>query len=217
MYERLLIYFFWDNVNPIDGWGYVKIPFGPGYDPMLNCINADYSGWFFSPDSEFDSIYVWMSQRSGLYNPYAVGSDKRIFATFAELDLPAWGWYDGRPKDDVPEEAKVDWGYAFFGLNDLADATDMTNYHALADFVNKLCGYGRGDANDDGVIDLLDIVYLNEFLFHGGNMPFPFATLGDVNADGANNGADVLYLAEWYWNGGPPPVGKFSLPQPACR
>jgi hypothetical protein len=207
----------WDNVNPIDGWGFIKIPFGPGYEPMLNCINADYSLWFFSPDPEFDSIYVWLSERTGTYNPYAVGSDKRIFCTFAGLDLPAWGWYDGRHKDDVPEEAKVDWGYAFFGLNDLADATDPTSYYALADFVNMLCGYGRGNVNDDGIVDLLDVIYLNEFLFHGGNMPFPFATLGDVDADGDTDVDDAIYLANWYWNGGPPPVGKFSLPQPVCR
>ena len=63
----------------------------------------------------------------------------------------------------------------------------------------------RGDANDDGVINSADIVYLINYLFKGGPAPDPL-WVGDVNCDEIINSADVVYLIDYLFKGGPPPA-----------
>jgi dockerin type I repeat protein len=60
-----------------------------------------------------------------------------------------------------------------------------------------------GDANTDGVVDILDVFQIINRLFAGG-----FTGLGcsDVNNDGAVNVSDVFYLINYLFAGGPPPV-----------
>jgi len=202
--------FMYDQSNPTAGWGYIKVPFGPGFEPMLNSINADYTDWYFAPSENFDSIYVWMAERRGSYNIYPLGQDKRLFWTMAELDMPAWDYVSDT--DPVPDSAFTSYGYVFFGLNGLADATDPSNYFGLANFANQFCGFGRGDVNNDGAVNLVDVIYLNNFAFHGGDGPYPFEHLGDVNGDGDTDVNDIFYLLDWYFNGGPAPVGDWALP-----
>ena len=93
------------------------------------------------------------------YQPYPIGSDRRMWNTIAELNLPDWA-YTGDESDPVPDEAFKTYGYAFFGKFTEFDAAELDNYSGMATLVNKFCGFGRGDVNDDGTINLVDIVYL---------------------------------------------------------
>ncbi len=104
-------------------------------------------------------------------------------------------------------------GVVQFGYNDLTLMTDPMEYAPMALLVNKFCGFGRGDVNNDGKMNILDIVYLNSFKFHGGDGPKPFEHLGDVNGDDDINVLDILYLIDWYFRGGPAPVGEWALPR----
>ena len=61
-----------------------------------------------------------------------------------------------------------------------------------------------GDANDDGKVDVNDVVYLINYLFAGGPQPSPFQA-GDVNSDGKTNIVDVVYLINYLFGEGPPP------------
>ena len=65
----------------------------------------------------------------------------------------------------------------------------------------------RGDANGDGVINSVDIVYLINYLFISGPAPVPLAA-GDANSNGVVNAADVVYLVNYLFIGGPPPGPK---------
>jgi hypothetical protein len=193
-------------------WGFIKVPFGPGYNPMRASINADYSGWYFNPDPDFDSIYVWLSQRTGIVDHWGTG-DKRLFWCLSELDLPAWNYNPLADKDDIPDSAFVEFGSCLFALNGLGGtAANPAALPGMARFINQFCGFGRGDVNNNGTINLVDIIYLNAHVFHGGNGPFPFEHLGDVNGDGNINIQDILYLVNWYFHGGPAPVGDWALP-----
>lgn len=62
----------------------------------------------------------------------------------------------------------------------------------------------RGDANNDGVVNIVDISFLISFLYTGG--PAPVALMaGDANSDNLINILDVTFLINYLYLGGPPP------------
>jgi hypothetical protein len=63
-----------------------------------------------------------------------------------------------------------------------------------------------GDVDYSGTVNLTDIVYIIDFLYHCGPPPVGFTEVGDVNADGRINLLDVVYLIIYLFKGGPPPV-----------
>jgi hypothetical protein len=62
-----------------------------------------------------------------------------------------------------------------------------------------------GDANNDGLADVGDAVYLISYIFAGGPPPDPVC-LGDANGDSYTNVGDAVYLIAFVFSGGPPPV-----------
>jgi 5-hydroxyisourate hydrolase-like protein (transthyretin family) len=72
-----------------------------------------------------------------------------------------------------------------------------------------------GDVNDDGYVNISDIVYLINYLYHGGPEPVPFLLAGDVNCDGSVNISDIVYLINYLYQGGPAP--QDCCPDPASR
>lgn len=203
----------YDRTVTTEGWGAIKVPFGPGFEPMKNAYSTTYPSFLQDPEPNFDSLFVWMSDRTGLHELETTDDDRRLFFTLGELDLPAWNYDPLADKDDVPDSAFAEVGAVLFGFNALTDMTDPEEYGPTALFVNKFCGFGRGDVNDDGNMNLIDIIYLNSYVFHGGNGPFPFEHLGDVNGDGALDVLDIIYMIDWYFNAGPAPVGEWALPR----
>ena len=63
--------------------------------------------------------------------------------------------------------------------------------------------YVRGDANGDGNLNGVDVIYLVAY-FKGGPAPNPIEA-GDANGDGSTNGLDVIYLVNYFKGTGPPP------------
>jgi len=61
----------------------------------------------------------------------------------------------------------------------------------------------RGDANDDGFLNVSDAVYLINYVFKHG--PTPDSYLGNANGDLTINVGDVVYLINYIFKGGPPP------------
>jgi hypothetical protein len=62
-----------------------------------------------------------------------------------------------------------------------------------------------GDTNGDEVVNILDIVLLIDYLYHGGSGPDSFNS-ADVNSSGSINLLDVTYLIYYLYKGGPEPV-----------
>jgi hypothetical protein len=69
----------------------------------------------------------------------------------------------------------------------------------------------RGDGNNDTHVNISDPIYINNFLFYGGNAP-PCMDAADANDDGAVNSSDVVYLYSFLFSGGPKP----PAPYPSC-
>ncbi len=105
-------------------------------------------------------------------------------------------------KADVAGNGVVSGAFVLFNFPGGATGTEIGN---MMDFANKFAGYGRGDVNNDGVIDLGDVCYLAAYLC-GGNCPTPFEYLGDVDNDGDVDADDATYLYEFFFNGGPIPI-----------
>jgi len=64
--------------------------------------------------------------------------------------------------------------------------------------------YICGDLNDDGVVNLLDIVFLINYKYKEGVVPDPMES-ADVNGDGSVNILDIVYLINFKYKDGPAP------------
>ena len=69
-------------------------------------------------------------------------------------------------------------------------APDMGAYEYMGDIL-------PGDINDDGLINILDVVALVNIVLTGGD----YNTAGDLNSDGVNNVLDVVFLVNIILNG----------------
>jgi hypothetical protein len=70
----------------------------------------------------------------------------------------------------------------------------------------NLYEFMRGDANNDGVINVSDAIFLLNYLFRSGPEPDPYA-LGDANNDGQILVGDAIFLLNYLFRGGPAPEG----------
>ncbi len=83
----------------------------------------------------------------------------------------------------------------------------------------------RGDGNNDGSVDVADVIYLVDLLFAGFNLlersspDLPCATdsgnvaILDLSGDETIDVADIVGLATFLFRGGPPPPGGMSCQQ----
>jgi hypothetical protein len=63
----------------------------------------------------------------------------------------------------------------------------------------------RGDVNNDGAVQISDVVYLINYVLKSGPEPMPVPQVGDVNCDNSVNLADVVYLINYVLKSGPAP------------
>lgn len=68
------------------------------------------------------------------------------------------------------------------------------------------CDCIPGEANGNGLINILDITYLINYLYKGGPAPTPYTLCsGDANCDCTVNILDITYLIAYLYREGPPP------------
>jgi hypothetical protein len=187
-------------------WGSIKIPFGCGtvlsgqdfdYEPLINAKQLDGDMAFFDITAYFDSAYIYLSNGPGLMPAQPQAADGEMHTTYVGHDFEPNGTYS--------------YGIANFGVTGLADNSSGAELADMANMVNKWAGFGRGDVNNDGGINLADIIYLAANVNNGGPGPIPFAHLGDVNADGSTDAGDINYLVDYYFNCGPCPSGDWMF------
>ena len=184
------------DYNPVgasDCMGMIKIPFGCGYEPMINAgrINQDVGmkegvPWLYE-------AYRTMYDSVGTFSMGEELSNDDIAAVFTVV------------KNDFAPYETLEFATAVFWVLDEPDPHNKII--RLAHQVNKFMGFGRGDVNNDNVINLADIIYLANHVNYSGPGPIPFAHLGDVDADTDVDLADAMYLVAYYFDGGPCPLG----------
>lgn len=83
--------------------------------------------------------------------------------------------------------------------------SDTSSGYVYGESEHDFTIYLPGDVDQDGVIELGDVLYLISYLYKLGPAPDPLVT-GDVNCDGIVDLGDVLYLISYLYKGGPPPL-----------
>jgi len=83
-------------------------------------------------------------------------------------------------------------------------------FHFKPNTFNKRCevwirGHISGDGNGDGVVDILDITYLKDYLYQSGMPPKMGKESMDVDHSGEINILDISYLIKYLYLNGPPP------------
>ncbi len=175
-------------------------PDGTKTDPMYNATVIENGYWIYPsatrPEGIVDSLYQIVNsipEGGFVLMPPGTTGDRSTIATFGKADIGAFG--------------SKSYGFAIYGINGSADFNGDTE--AMAAFINKYAGFARGDVNDDGLIDLRDLVKLSRYVASLGPGPAPFKHLGDVDNDGDVDADDCSYLAAYYFSGGAPPKSDF--------
>jgi parallel beta-helix repeat protein len=83
----------------------------------------------------------------------------------------------------------------------ISGGDEQDNYPLMDPWVSYLCS----DVNNDGIINVGDVVYLITYLYRGGSEPIPQLCVGDANCDDIVNVGDVVYLITYLYRGGAPP------------
>jgi hypothetical protein len=192
----------WNKAAATGYWGQIKLPFGCGQTPIVNTHGMQGAQALYTPDFYFDSQYVHMTRVAAHTSTIVTGGDFEQHNTFVKHDF-------------TPNES-FSYGIAHFGYPNAAHGGSGNTANAtiknLANLVNKWTGWGRGDVNNDNVINLADVVYLAGTVNFAGPGAIPFAHLGDVDASGgAPNQADVNYLINFYFSCGPCPAGAWTM------
>ena len=141
-----------------------------------------------SPDS-----FVLATHETLYYYPEIYDPDDSIHQ-ITYLDIPSWCTVqDDSLIGEVPDSSFVD-SFWVVAEDEWSADTQMVSLYV----------YIRGDANGDGVIDAVDIVYLINYLFNETSPPDPL-WLGDANCDGKVDVVDIVYLINYLFGEGPPP------------
>ncbi len=67
------------------------------------------------------------------------------------------------------------------------------------------CTYTCGDANEDGTVNILDIVFIIYYLYKGGPAPDPVVS-ADADGNGLINLMDVIYIRNYLYKAGAAPI-----------
>jgi hypothetical protein len=190
-----------------DVGGTIKIPFNyctntedPNYiEPMHSSMLMDQNQGMWPDATEvyyLDSVWGYAQMPPGEYS-------QQEFRAQSQADQAAS--YVFNHHDFTPNET-YRLGFVQFQMANQAGATDADQkprpMGQLAHLVNKWMGFGRGDVNNDLVIDMMDIIYLSNYVAFGSPGPIPFEYLGDVNVNGTTDLTDVGLIADFYFNGG---------------
>jgi len=76
---------------------------------------------------------------------------------------------------------------------------------ADSDGIGDICEYICGDVDDSETVNILDVVFLINYLYHGGLAPDPIES-GDADGNTILNILDITYLINYLYKDGAPPV-----------
>lgn len=72
-------------------------------------------------------------------------------------------------------------------------------------FEKAMLAVSRGDANNDGIMNVSDVIYIQNYVFSHGPEPQPHKGTGDCNCDGLINITDMVWIIQYAFNNGPAP------------
>jgi Dockerin type I domain len=150
-----------------------------------NCTLTDLGDGNFNVESFFDVTYQIQF----------VGAPGSILEGFAGISTATIRIIQGSEPQDFWQEL---YEPPIFTVSmDMAFVITATEQECLG-----LCG----DANNDGVVNVSDAVWIINYVFVGGGAPQPVLACGDANTDGTVNVSDAVWIINYVFVGGGPPL-----------
>ncbi|NIP42410.1 MAG: hypothetical protein GWO41_06875 [candidate division Zixibacteria bacterium] len=172
------------------------------YDQMFAAIDHTGGGWLPPPVSTFAV-------------DLANGYDARFLFSFGETDLS--------PGDSMDFAFVLTVGDEFHknpdDFSNLFDPQNPQLFYDSLDFSNLIenvqaarqlyrshfpAEYSCGDANNDGLVTLVDAVWIIDYVFINGLEPYQFMS-GEVNCDGSVNISDAVWIVNYLYIDGKNP------------
>jgi len=147
------------------------------------------------PEANLCDEYYYELSATGGNAPYTWSLAGGVYPDGITLD-PS-GFLSGQPT-----QAKQCW------LNLVAhDASQPPAWDVLwaGLYISDATCYECGDCNSDDGINILDVVFLINFIYKGGTAPNPLS-LGRIDGDELINILDVIYLINYIYKDGPDPI-----------
>ena len=94
--------------------------------------------------------------------------------------------------DTMVLNCKIEWEY-----NDFAAEEANGRF--------KMIVHLPGDVGNDGRMNLMDIIYLINYIYKEGPFPVPHQMVGDIDCSGGIDILDIMYLINYLYKGGPAP------------
>lgn len=140
------------------------------------------------------SGWVRMERRGTVVSGW-ISTDGESWSLLREVDMGSW---------DENVLVGVGAGSRDTGASPFAPASvRFENIH-----VSRFDAFLRGGCNDDGRVDISDVVCTLNWLF-GADSGFGCPAALDTNGDGAVNISDPVYLLGFLFSGGPDPIAPF--------
>ncbi len=114
----------------------------------------------------------------------------KIYPWYLDMSINATGLFLGRYADDFSIVSPT-----------------ASNSPVVIDVVADVWRY-YGDTDWDGKIDVLDIIYMLDYIFFIGPEPQPFQRIGDVNCDNEVNVLDIIRMIDYKYKHGDPLCGN---------
>ena len=191
-------------------------------------------GLMRKPSDDTKAFLVQVDNPTSIYNTTAPIVDDTLRKWFATAN----GTFEAHGANTNPDDKSIVAGvngiiiqpgechleeYIIFGW----DSTDVVFDKKVWKVWLRQEGFYRGDVNTDnrgherdilnndlgpapagGQINIIDLVYLANYIFKGSASPWPFTDQGDVNCDGVVALADLVALANYVFKGTNVPVDK---------
>ncbi len=160
-------------------------------DPLGNYIGKDAQGNL--NQTIFNATYTEIVNDS-IHIPFPISGDY-IIEIITEEGAPPDAIYsvgvriDGTDQCILVEEAQV-------------PASGMVTSYTYV--VEEGWHYINGDADRNGTVNILDIIYLIDYKFKGGEVPDPLGA-GDADCNLVVNIIDIIYLIDYKFKNGPEP------------
>jgi len=176
-----------------------------------NAIQVDYTisynGWTNSAPAQPEvPSGDDMTAIDDLCNYTASGFDsdyQQIYMRWDYGDGTVSDW-DGPYENDAPCQVSYSWTDPGSYEVKVQVKDEMDVESAWSDPLNVVV-FTCGDANEDGTVNILDIIMLIDYKFKGGNAPTILES-ADVNHDSTVNILDIILLIDFKFKGGPAPV-----------
>ncbi len=169
----------------------------PSDDDPVTGYEAVSHPFFIYPQQGWRDDQLWQLITKARWQDDSSGYDLSLLMTPGMLSLP-------------PDSSHLE-SFIVFGVDTTQHLIGPSWWKPMLGF----CGFYRGDVNQDGVLDVGDVVFLINYLYKLGDTPLPFADQGDVNNDGIVELADVVLLINYLFKSGSAPQdAQRFLPQP---